>query len=347
LGGAPFGLTLRTVAAERATSEYTLGLALSGGAVRGAAHIGVLRALRELDVRPDIICGTSSGALVGAMWSMGLSDEEMRKAMLDFAPLSLWYTNWSGPSLLDPSSFTGHWDRILVGNLEDGSPPVWVVATDLQSGEPILMFSGPRLPALQASCALAPFWPPVKVGERLLFDGGYSLNVPVEPIRSLCRTVIAVDVNPAYTADDGCLRNSWRVFNRGMEISGRRSTERSLALADVVIEPEELHKYDPLDSRHVSDVEDLGYRSAHAQLGPIAAELRKGVVPEQHRPQHRPRPLRSMVVPSAPAQARMEQRSNGLWWMVGLGLVGAGLWLGGSRSRRAEPRPVRRRRRLF
>ncbi len=315
--------------------EYTLGLALSGGAVRGAAHIGVLRALRELDLRPDVICGTSSGALVGVMWSMGLTDEQMRKAMLDFAPLSLWYTNFSGPSLLDPSSFTSHWEGILEGGLGDGSPPVWVVATDLRSGEPVLMFSGPRMPALQASCALAPFWPPVQVGERLLFDGGYSLNLPVEPIRGLCRTVIAVDVNPAYTAGDGCMRNSWRVFNRGMEISARRSTERSLALADVVISPENMHEYDPLNPRHVSDVEDLGYRSAHAQLGPIAGELRKGVVPEPHRPRPRPRPLRSMVVPSAPAQARMQRRHGGGlgWWMVGLGLVGAGLWLGGSRRR--------------
>ncbi|MEM1025089.1 MAG: patatin-like phospholipase family protein [Myxococcota bacterium] len=323
------------MAAERATLDYRLGLALSGGAVRGAAHIGVLRALRELDVRPDIICGTSSGALVGTMWSMGLKDEEMRQAMLDFSPLSLWYTNWSGPSLLDPSSFTSHWAELLAGELEDGTPPVWVVATDLQSGEPILMFSGARLPALQASCALAPFWPPVSVGERLLFDGGYSLNVPVEPIRSLCQTVIAVDVNPHYTADDGCCRSSWRVFNRGMEIVGRRSNERSLALADVVVEPEDLHRFDPLDTRHVSDVEDLGYRAAHAQIGPIAQQLRRGVVPEQHRRRPRPRPLRSMVVPNPPALVRKERRGGSLgWWMVGAGLLGAGLYLEGSRRQR-------------
>jgi len=315
-------------------NRYRLGLVLSGGAIRGAAHIGVFRALRELSVLPDLICGSSAGAIAGALWSFGYSEEEMREATMTFDPFALWRTSWSGPAILDPSYFSEHWAQYLDRDLESGRVPVYVVATDVLSAEPVLMYRGPALPAIQASSALSPFWPPVQIGHRLLFDGGYSLNVPVEPVRSLCQTVIAVDVNPLNDRDEDCIRSSWRLFNRGLEISGRRSAERSLSLADVVIEPRDIHAVDPLDRTKVEQVERYGYEETLRQLAPYAATLRLGRAPiVRGRKRPRPQPYERMVVPADARTLKRRTRSNLTWWAGAAAVFGLGAMLVGGRAR--------------
>jgi NTE family protein len=175
-----------------------IGLALGGGAARGWAHIGVLRVLRELGIQPDIVCGTSVGALVGAAWVTGEFDsfadwvERLTRRQV-FTLLDLRFAGGliAGQSLLEalegliPNRDIGGCDTIY-----------GAVATDLVNGNEVWLREGSILTATRASLALPGLFSPYNHDGRWLVDGGLVNPVPV----SLCRAfgadvVIAVDLN--------------------------------------------------------------------------------------------------------------------------------------------------------
>lgn len=176
-----------------------VGLVLGTGAARGWAHIGVLEGLLAADLVPDIICGTSMGALVGAAFAAGrfeaLRDWAMaadRKAVASLVDVSL----LSG-GLVDGVRIVEWMAGLdLAGPIEDLTIPFAAVATDLETGREVWLRNGPLDQALRASISLPGIFSPVQVEGRWLVDGGLVNPVPV----SLCRAmgadfVIAVNLN--------------------------------------------------------------------------------------------------------------------------------------------------------
>ncbi len=175
-----------------------IGLALGGGSARGWAHIGVLRALIEAGVEPDIVCGTSIGALVGAAYAGGELDRleawvrELRlQSVMSFLDFSLSGGLIKGERLLD--FFRSHFADRDIGAL---ARPFGAVATDLRSGREVWLRDGPISAAVRASIALPGLFTPAQRDDTWLVDGGLVNPVPV----SLCRAmgadvVIAVDLN--------------------------------------------------------------------------------------------------------------------------------------------------------
>jgi NTE family protein len=175
-----------------------IGLALGGGAARGWAHIGVIRALREAGIEPDIVCGTSIGALVGAAYVDGDLDQLdawvrslTLQTVVSFLDFSLSGGLIKGEKLI--GFFRSHFvDRQIV----DLARPFAAVATDLQTGREIWLQEGSVSDAVRASIALPGLFTPARYEGRWLVDGGLVNPVPV----SLCRAmgadwVIAVDLN--------------------------------------------------------------------------------------------------------------------------------------------------------
>lgn len=174
-----------------------IGLALGSGSARGWAHIGVIRALQEAGITPDLLCGCSIGALVGAAYADG-----------DIAALERWVTGlrWQDVvALLDPGFGSGlikgekliaFFERHFVDKDFSALPlPFACVATELATGREIWLKEGSVAAAVRASIALPGLFTPVRLGDRLLVDGGLVNPVPV----SLCRAlgadiVIAVDL---------------------------------------------------------------------------------------------------------------------------------------------------------
>jgi len=175
-----------------------IGLALGGGAARGWAHFGVLRYLTELGIHPDIIAGTSIGAIVGGAYASG------RAEVLEEWALEL---NWQDIIGLMDLSFSGglmqghklmgffeqHFENTPIESLDK---TFGAVATDLANGQEVWLNRGPLLSAIRASIALPGLLAPVDAEARWLVDGGLVNPVPV----SLCRAlgadrVIAVDLN--------------------------------------------------------------------------------------------------------------------------------------------------------
>lgn len=176
-----------------------IGLALGSGAARGMAHIGAIRALAEVGIEPDIICGSSIGALVGASYAIGNFEalEAWVQTITWREIVSLLDVRISGGGLVDSGRLTRFLSE-LYGDMaiEGFAKPFVAVATDFYSGREIWLKEGSLNEALRASIALPGLFSPVKLGERWLVDGGLVNPVPVSACRALgADIVVAVNLN--------------------------------------------------------------------------------------------------------------------------------------------------------
>jgi len=176
-----------------------IGLALSGGAVRGAAHVGVLKVLDREGIRPDLVAGTSVGALVGAAWAAGLSVTEIARVFRevkwpDMARVKLLQKY----GLLDTSRLGRVMtEQLGIDTIEELSRPFAAVSCDLLTGEEVVFRSGSLATALRASTAVPGIFPPLDRDGRLLVDGCVVNNLPVSVARAMgADYVIAVDLIP-------------------------------------------------------------------------------------------------------------------------------------------------------
>jgi NTE family protein len=179
--------------------DCKIGLALGGGSARGWAHIGVLRALNEAGIYPDIVAGTSIGAVVGGCYVAGelpaleqFARELTRRKVLGFLDV-----NFSGSGLITGQRLCNVLDARLKGIvIEDLSKRFVAVATEIGTGHEVWLSRGRLVDAMRASYALPGIFRPVSINGRWLFDGALVNPVPVSVCRALgARYVIAVNVN--------------------------------------------------------------------------------------------------------------------------------------------------------
>jgi NTE family protein len=184
----------------KTTNKPKLGLALGSGAARGIAHIGVLRALEDAGVKPDVVAGTSIGALVGGVYSAGKLDELAEIALgFDWKQVAryLLEVNFPRSGLIEGNKVTALLTEI-VGELElaEMALSFRAVATDIMSGEEVVIDDGPLVAAIRASIAIPGIFTPARRNDDLLVDGGLVNPVPVSACRALgAEQVIAVDLN--------------------------------------------------------------------------------------------------------------------------------------------------------
>jgi len=180
-------------------SDCKIGLALGGGSARGWAHIGVLRALHEAGIFPDIVAGTSIGAVVGGCYVAGelealeqFARELTRRRVLGFLDF-----NFSGSGLITGQRLCDVLDARLKQALIEGLPRRFVaVATEIGTGHEVWLSRGRLVDAMRASYALPGIFRPVRIDGRWLFDGALVNPIPVSVCRALgARYVIAVNVN--------------------------------------------------------------------------------------------------------------------------------------------------------
>jgi NTE family protein len=180
-------------------SRPTIGLALGGGAARGFAHIGAIRALIAKGLKPDVIVGTSMGAVVGGVYAAGHLDalEEWTRTltarhMLGYVDLSL-----SGSGLIDGRKLASRLEQ-TVGDVSIEQLPIRfaAIAAEVGTGHEIWLTRGRLSEALRASYALPGMFAPVRLGGRWLVDGVIVNPVPVAAARALgARVVIAINLN--------------------------------------------------------------------------------------------------------------------------------------------------------
>ncbi len=227
-------------------SRLSVALVFSGGSLRGFAHIGVLQALDELGVAPDLVVGTSAGSLVGAGYAAGLSAGQIEIAMraLDWSVISDWTLPQLGQPILKGElglvrgqRLQQFADTLTDHQLIEALPRrLAVVATDLQSGAPTVFTAGSVGLAVRASSAIpGVFVPPVIDGRRYI-DGQVSSPLPVMAARALgADVVIAVDVT--YPPEDAAIATLPDVVFQAFMIASQRLVKAELQGADLVIRP--------------------------------------------------------------------------------------------------------------
>ena len=177
--------------------KYPLGIAFSGGGAKGAAHCGALQAFKEYGIRPDIVSGTSAGALVATLYSCGFTPKQMIEL---FQGLNF-FKDIVTPAVPKGGLFDS---RPLVQLLRKNLPftrleelpiPTCLVASDLEHGVPKVFTKGEIAPRVVASCSIPVVFRPIPINGIHYVDGGAFKNLPVSAIREKCETVIALSLN--------------------------------------------------------------------------------------------------------------------------------------------------------
>lgn len=259
----------------RKERRYRLGLVLSGGGTRGMAHIGVLRALAQHGIYPDCVAGVSVGAIIGAIYASGHSPRKILEFFLTTDPRRFASVALTKPGIWDSLTFAPDLRRYLKGDrFEALRRKLFVVATDLLSGEPAVFDSGPLVLPLLASASLPMIYSPLEIDGRWYVDGGIVDNFPVQLVRERCAVVIGVHVSPLRDVAVTELNSSIAVLERALDIGMFLRSRERFAACDVVIQSRELARFGMFDTKHVEEIEALGYRETIACLPQIRQCLR-------------------------------------------------------------------------
>ncbi len=214
-----------------------VGLALGGGAARGFAHIGVIQVLEENGIKVDYVTGTSAGSLVAALYASGKNGTALA-AVADNMDESA-FTDWAFPGRgLIRGEALARFVRENTGgrSIEQMRVPLGIVATDLDSGQPILFQVGDPGVAVRASSAVPAVFTPVRIGSREYVDGGLVSPVPVRFARQMgAELVIAVDISAI--PDGNPTGDPMRMLLQTFAIMGRSINTFELRDADVVVRP--------------------------------------------------------------------------------------------------------------
>lgn len=257
--------------------KVKIGLALGGGAARGFAHIGVIKALEAQGIYPEIVVGTSAGSVVGALYAAGNNGFALQKTAMemDEAQISDWAMPLFGKSsgVLKGEALQNYVNKsIKYVPMEKLKLQLGVVATDLNSGQPILFQRGNTGQAVRASSSVPSVFQPVKIGDRSYVDGGLVAPVPVRFAREMGADFI-IAVNISSQTDAQAAVSSLEVLMQTFAIMGQRLNHYELKDADVVISPS-LPKMGGNDfaSRNIAIL--AGEQAAAAVMPQIKARLK-------------------------------------------------------------------------
>lgn len=299
--------------------ERRLGLALGGGGGKGTAHLGVLQVLEELEVPIDLIVGTSAGGAVAVMYAAGFSFAEIRETFRANALRRVFVTDPTRTGFIGQRKREEMLTRLLGDRtFADLRLPVAVVATDLVSGQAVVLNEGPLVPALLATTALPGIFSPVVQHDMVLADGGIVNNLPIDIAEALgASKVIAVELNdavPGFTlasveAENPLARlmlapQQFAIATRAISLIVARTTELQLC------------KHPPalLLSPEVSTIHTLDFANPEkgSEVGAVAARAKADALQEL-RSWRLEEPV-AEPAPAAPLEAPPEQAAQRPRW---------------------------------
>lgn len=220
-------------------SRPKIGLALSGGAARGIAHIGVLKVLEEHNIPVDVIVGTSMGSIIAGAYASGVSLNILEEVARSVRWRDVTRVSFSRQGIMSSEPLEVLMRRLMpVSDFAQMRIPLGVVAADLQTGQSVILKEGDAARAIRISCTVPGFFSPVIDEQgRTLVDGGLALNLPVEVAFQMgADHVIAVDVNSSIELSTPPT-NIFQVLMQSLMIIGRHSALHQAMRADLLVEP--------------------------------------------------------------------------------------------------------------
>jgi NTE family protein len=245
--------------------KFEIGFVLSGGGARGFAHLGFLEAMNEAGIFPDVISGTSSGALAGVLYADGYSPKEILGFMNTGSRYDFMRPAIPRDGLLQINGII----KILRANLHAKSfnelkIPLYVTATDINNGKAVYFSEGELLEKVVASASIPVLYPPVKIGDFNYVDGGILDNFPVRPIENNCRLIIGSFVNQiSYVEKVSGLRS---ITERTFMLSMSRDMYEKAKKFDLLVSPAGLGNYRILDTLKAEELFMVGYEATKEKL---------------------------------------------------------------------------------
>jgi NTE family protein len=255
------------------------GLALGGGAARGFAHIGVLKALDEAGLRPAFVAGTSVGSLIGALYCAGLSWQQIWQEAEELDWPDLVKVTMPTMGLVNPDKLETLVDKLLArqmaGNTIEELPiPFQAVAVDLVSGKEAILATGPVGRAVRASCSIPGIFTPLDDGQRLLADGGIVNNLPARQVREMgADFVVSVDLAHSGWDQQKKPSNLLEVLFASTFIFMGNTGAQGRHFSDLLVVPE-LAGFGFHDMSRKQEMVDLGYQAMQPHMKTLVKRFR-------------------------------------------------------------------------
>ncbi len=245
--------------------KYKTGLVLSGGGTRGFAHLGVIAALFEKGIKPDVISGVSAGAIVGAFIAGGKSPQKILEIFKKgwFFKYTKLQIPIDGLLKLDGLKEVIQ-KEINVENIEDLEIPFFIGISNLNRGKIEYKNSGLLGEAVLASSSIPILFSPVIIGRDSYVDGGLMDNIPINPIKSNCEQIIVSNISPINPRVK--MKNLIQIATRTFYMSVNANLKEVRKHATVFIEPKGIDKFDILSRTHADELFELGYNSTKKAL---------------------------------------------------------------------------------
>jgi NTE family protein len=256
--------------------KISIGIAFSGGSARGIAHIGVLKALQEADIYPSIVAGTSAGSIVGAMYAAGKTPEEMLQFVQETSLFKVFKPGLPFNGLSKLTYVQEQLEKYIPHNSFEGlERKLYVIVTNMNTGSEERLFSGSLSRAVVASCSIPMLFKPVEINGSLYADGGIMNNFPTDVLLGKVNMVIGVNVMPLYHTESTNLNSVLGIGIRTFELSIWNNTMPNLLSCDVVIEPEEINKYNIMSLQKAEVIYQKGYDATKRALPDILERMKE------------------------------------------------------------------------
>ncbi|MFI3240240.1 MAG: patatin-like phospholipase family protein [Bacteroidales bacterium] len=245
--------------------KYKTGLALSGGGARGFAHIGALKAMEELGIKPDVLAGVSAGAIVSVMYASGLSPDDILDVFDDISFRDLTQVTIPKEGFFKTDKLQKFLTEcIKYKNLEDLPIPTLIGATDIDKGNSVMFDSGSIAKTVAASCCIPIVFQPVKINGINYVDGGVLHNLPASVLRADCDKLIGVNCSPIVT--DKYNGSIIDIASRTYDLISRSNANADMKQCDLVIETTGVSSYNVFDIDNMRQIASDGYRDAMLAL---------------------------------------------------------------------------------
>jgi NTE family protein len=244
-----------------------IGISLSGGGARGAAHIGVLQALLEEGLGPSLVAGTSAGAIIGSLYAAGLQPQQMLDfiqeskmiKLLSFKPLravlgELTYLKERLAEVIPHDRF------------EALQLPLFVAISNLNTGKVEIRSSGELYSVIAASSSIPLVFSPVSIDGQQYVDGGLLCNLPVKPLVNRCDFILGVNVMPAVEVEGRSIQHVFSIATRCFDLSIQANTLPQLPFCNLLLEPVRVSKYHIFQFASYREIYDIGYEEAKAKM---------------------------------------------------------------------------------
>ncbi|HLW32732.1 MAG TPA: patatin-like phospholipase family protein [Aequorivita sp.] len=237
-----------------------IGLVLSGGGARGAAHIGVLKAFEERDVSPTHISGTSVGAIVGALYANGVHWSEILNFLKTTSVFHTKRFAFNKPGFLDTEKF---YDDLKVyfprDNFDSLNKTLFITATNILTGNLKIFSKGQLIKPVIASASFPGVFTPTEINGSYYIDGGILNNFPVEPLKQHCDKIIGVYINSLKKISIKDLNHSYNVADRALKIRAASDSLKKFPECDLIISPDDLGDYAIFGMSNLDAIFELGY----------------------------------------------------------------------------------------